>query len=395
MDPAKHRTEEAIRLYTEEKLNSAQIGEILGIHRHSVINILHRKGIKPRTAQESLRLRLKRKLPNPAEVVDAYVNGRLPLQEIGEKFEVSAGWVQSQVENAGHKLRTPQEGRWVGADRLFGLSAEQRKECGRDPAYEARNKIADRIYCKECFLGLKASGRLRKHVVRRHADLGPDPWSEYLRRHPGARVTTFAQVARQQKCDVQELMASFAASYLTPAKLDDCRRDPEWENRNGLNFVACRICGLNSTGELGKHVEKQHGLTWEEYLSKYPGAPRYAKTWIERCKKRNAETQELARKARKRSAKASRPRKKKDEKNQQFFKIGREVETRKRQLQQLPKNEWTPLLSSAGYSDEAINAALGSRTTQAAARALVEYQKHLSRNRVAEYHHNYCQRFRS
>ncbi len=50
---------------------------------------------------------------------------------------------------------------------------------------------------------------------------------------------------------VEHFMEVFAAQYLTPQELRECRTDHEWElERRVFDFVACRRCGLKCRTDL-------------------------------------------------------------------------------------------------------------------------------------------------
>jgi hypothetical protein len=146
------------------------------------------------------------------------------------------------------------------------------KEARLDPAYEARHGIENRVICRQC-------GELKSEInangnhshLRTHQMTAED----YQRKFPGARLGSFARSAHQNRRQggtktIQVLMAEFAAMYLTPTELKECRRDCEWEERHGITeFVACRLCGLKSRSDLFLHL-KRHGLTSAAYRERYP-----------------------------------------------------------------------------------------------------------------------------
>lgn len=129
------------------------------------------------------------------------------------------------------------------------LTNSQLAACRADPAWEARGGTrglvpANRAVCRECGelkSELNASGahsHLRKHEMTAR---------DYRSKYPAARLVSFARTAEQNRRQgrrktLQQLMDKFTAMYVTPMELKECRRDPEWENRSGINdFMACRV----------------------------------------------------------------------------------------------------------------------------------------------------------
>jgi hypothetical protein len=156
------------------------------------------------------------------------------------------------------------------------VSAAELKEARLDPAWEARRGTADRIVCRECGEWksvLEAPGE-HSHL-RKHHMTG----DEYRTRWPGARLINFgvsARLAARQgrSKTIRDLMDDFAASYLMPSLHKQCRRDPNWEEKNGIeDIVVCRLCGRKSRTDLFAHLKKIHGCNYVTYHEQFPKAP--------------------------------------------------------------------------------------------------------------------------
>jgi hypothetical protein len=197
-----------------------------------------------------------------AEIVKLYEQG-LSQRKIGRLLGMGP-------RSVGHRLR--QVGKHHENPRV---TPEELKECRRDPAWEARNGVVNRVICRVCgeFKSeINANGEhshLRKHHMTVEA---------YKRKYPGARLVNFArsgaQNARQGGTKtVQQLMDEFAVSYLTPNELTKYRRDHEWEENHDIgDFVACRLCGFKFKSDLYLHL-RRHGYTPALYRALYPKAP--------------------------------------------------------------------------------------------------------------------------
>jgi len=287
-DAACNLADKVCHLYFEEKLLSKEVGQIVGIHRHSVINIIHRRGLKPRTAQESLKLRLGRGLPefSESDLRHLYSDLKLSLAEIGRRKGRSAQWALDELKKLVPpvKIRTPAEGRWARMELLNPI--EDADELS-DPAYEARRGIAKCVYCKLEGCGIPVTN-LTEHLRRRHPEIGTR--KKYRKVCPGARVTPFSQEARQQGCDVKGLMAKFAEQYVTRAELRECRANPKWDPRD---FAVCRICALKCQGHLGRHL-KLHDVSLLDYRREWPEAPTCSRAWTEKNTDRQADIRDLA-----------------------------------------------------------------------------------------------------
>jgi predicted transcriptional regulator len=176
----------------------------------------------------------------------------------------------------GNRLR--KEGK---ARRPPKLTPSQLEEGRQDPAYEARPGIThrivppDRVVCRECGelkSELNANGNhshLRGHRL---------PADDYKRKWPGARLTSFARSADQNRRQgrtktIQDLMDEFAARYLMSEEWKEYVRDQKYEEHHGIKeFVACRLCGMKSKTDLHNHLKTQHGVSSADYRKQFPEA---------------------------------------------------------------------------------------------------------------------------
>lgn len=155
------------------------------------------------------------------------------------------------------------------------LPEEQRAACYADPAWEARNGIADQVICRECFAVFRDGAMDGKngHLWLIHRDLlGCESPEEvrpcYRRRNPGAPLFTSQRIAKQQRVRVSKLMTAEAELYVTPEELAAADTDPDYEEHNGIKkYVICREprCGFKSVESLTKHLRSQHGKTVVQY----------------------------------------------------------------------------------------------------------------------------------
>ena len=192
---------------------------------------------------------------------------------------------------------------WAGAE---DLPKDQWKACSEDPAYEARQEIADRVICRRpgCFKMFRDGAMDGKdgHLWRIHRkDLECDDPKKvrkcYRRRHPGAPLFTFERIAKQQGgLDVFKLMAKEADLYATPEQRTAADADPEYEPPDS-KYVICREerCGFKSRGRLTKHLANEHGIhgkkAVEAWRRKHNWAPIFSQDYLakraEDLKKRN------------------------------------------------------------------------------------------------------------
>jgi transposase-like protein/predicted transcriptional regulator len=172
------------------------------------------------------------------------------------------------------------------------LPQDQVKMCYDDPAYEARNGIADRVICRECCrkaledrssrVALFRDGAMdgkRGHIRLIH-DLRR---KEYDRRNPGAPIFTwrrradeanqkFISKADERRVTAEQMMAEEVESYLTEEELAAAKLDPEYEDKPGMErYVICREdrCGFKSASPLNKHVWNVHGMKIGPYRRKH------------------------------------------------------------------------------------------------------------------------------
>jgi hypothetical protein len=73
-------------------------------------------------------------------------------------------------------------------------------------------------------------------------------------------------------------MEEFAEDYLTGEELIECRKDHEWEERRGFDFIVCRRCGLKTRTDLHAHASRHGYKGVDDYRAEYPKAP-----WVPRC----------------------------------------------------------------------------------------------------------------
>ena len=167
-------------------------------------------------------------------------------------------------------LPTPRGGRYT---RGKYLPQAQREACLEDPAFEARNDIADRVICRECFAIVESLDTHLSRVEKKTAD-------DYRRLHPGVRLFAFKIIASRQVRikggDVEQyarkLMRKFAENYATPAERAAAAADPKYEkHRDIAGYVICRIprCGFKSVGRLRWHLEKVHEMRTQEEIDAY------------------------------------------------------------------------------------------------------------------------------
>lgn len=77
------------QLYVKQKLTAREVGQTMGIDRHTVCRHLKRHGlIRSKSEVLVLRWRGKRKLPEPREVEHLYWNKGLTISEIAQMFNV-------------------------------------------------------------------------------------------------------------------------------------------------------------------------------------------------------------------------------------------------------------------------------------------------------------------
>jgi hypothetical protein len=145
--------------------------------------------------------------------------------------------------------------------------------CRRDPAWESRQGISDRVVCRECAASVRTPmGGKKGHLWVRHRISVAD----YRAAYPSARLYSFRLIAQVQGCEVGELIRRTAERYVTPEELNECRHDPAWEKLCNLtDVIVCRQCGAKIRSALcgGTHHLSQHGWSLKEYLAHYPGAP--------------------------------------------------------------------------------------------------------------------------
>lgn len=97
--------------------------------------------------------------------------------------------------------------------------------------------------------------------------------AEYRSRYSCARLNSFKVIGKNKR-DVQLMMTRAAQKYVTAKALDQCRKDPAWEQHHNIDeFVVCRDCGAKLLTLFTHLRRRHHGWNVEEYHTKYPGAP--------------------------------------------------------------------------------------------------------------------------
>jgi hypothetical protein len=202
-----------------------------------------------------------------ARIVELFDSG-LSHRKIGKLLGMGSCAVGTRLKSLG-KARAPET-----------VTKEQLKEIKADPAWEARPEnrgvvALNRIVCREC-------GELKSEINANgeHSHLRTHKMTadEYESKYHGARLVSFARSADQNRRQghtktVEDLMAEFAASYVTPSEMKACRRDPEWEETHGLeDFVVCRLCGFKTRVELLTHLRRHDGCSVGSYHEQFPKA---------------------------------------------------------------------------------------------------------------------------
>jgi hypothetical protein len=74
-----------------------------------------------------------------------------------------------------------------------------------------------------------------------------------------------------QSKTADELMAEFAARYLTPLEVQEYLKDRKWEEHHGIkDFVACRLCGFKCKFRLSDHLMSRHSTSSAAYRLRFP-----------------------------------------------------------------------------------------------------------------------------
>lgn len=153
------------------------------------------------------------------------------------------------------------------------VSKEVLDRCRKDPAWEARNELFDRIICRIC--GQMLGQHLTSHLKRKHRVAS----SDYQRQFPGVLLCTLkfavnggGRVNRSKtnrsKATVEEYAAKRANLFLAPEQLEECRKNPRYEIEHNLGVV-CRECGFTSTWRLTNEHLRFHGLDTLTYKVRY------------------------------------------------------------------------------------------------------------------------------
>jgi len=192
-------------------------------------------------------------------------------------------------------------------------------------AYEARNGIADRLICRECFEILR-DGELtsRNRHLRRHG------WNQntYDLHHPGAPRCTSQRNAASSGHDVEEVMAERADKYVTPEVRATAVNDPKYEEHNGITgYVICRVprCGFKSNGHIRVHLRSQHDKEVVEYRQEHKWPEIISMNAREQAKERSRR-QILALRTAAQPQKAKPGPHSKSVKDKEYFKVGKLIE---------------------------------------------------------------------
>jgi hypothetical protein len=155
---------------------------------------------------------------------------------------------------------TPRAGRAKGCEYL---PEEQRSICYQDPAYEARNRMAKAVICRECFAILH--GELGKHLPRIHPEASNS--AKYRRRNPGAPLFSWHAIATKENSGCEDVMREVAERYATPEERSAAAADPEYEEKESIReYVICREerCGLKAAS-LCSHIPRAHDKSAKVY----------------------------------------------------------------------------------------------------------------------------------
>jgi hypothetical protein len=118
---------------------------------------------------------------------------------------------------------------------------------------------------------------------------------DYRQIYPNAPIFSFLHRAKQQNCDVTQLMARSAVT------VEELRLDVAWEARHHMpDHIGCRICGEFSTWRISGndgHLWVVHQITTSEYRAAYPGARLFSFTCIASKKERLDVQEWMAREA--------------------------------------------------------------------------------------------------
>ena len=221
--------------------------------------------ILAREQSENLNQRLR-------ELCAGQVHGTRIREILNRELALDPPWTLNAFWGRAKKLgvrwiATPKAGRPIGGAQY--LPEDQRQACYQDPAYEARNRISDRIVCRECFQLLKDGSMQARagnggHLCALHDKM---KLKQYRLRNPGAPIFTCERIAKQEGRDVAEVIARQADEYATPAELAAAQKDRHWEEINWLDYVICRVdrCGFKSFARLDKHLHNAHAISTKKY----------------------------------------------------------------------------------------------------------------------------------
>jgi hypothetical protein len=166
------------------------------------------------------------------------------------------------------------------------VTPKELAECRLDPAWEARRKMLRYAVCRICgALRTRIGEGKLGHLMQMHPEVAP---SEYCKLYPHAPLRDIRNSARDYRTSAERLAAKLASQYVTGDELIACRANPNWEIEHSVKeYVVCRVCNWKSHVPLnlgkGGHL-RTHGLTWREYLTQFPEAPRAPLTFMEKAR---------------------------------------------------------------------------------------------------------------
>jgi hypothetical protein len=167
--------------------------------------------------------------------------------------------------------RTAQE--LMTRDLTASVSAVELAECRKDPAWEARRGLTDRVVCRKCGVMVKSPMGVKiGHLWAKHKTDRYGYWAEF----PSAPLRSLEYIAKFYGRPLENLLKEIPDNYLLPDELAEARKNPAYEKDHELAVVICRVCGKKLGSELrarrGGHLGT-HRLSMEEYRAKYPDAP--------------------------------------------------------------------------------------------------------------------------
>lgn len=102
--------EELYKLYVVDGLTASEIGKKLGVHMSTVARWIRKTGLKDRRPSKEKKQRTKKVLPTKNDLVLLYQTNGLPIDEIGERFNIKPIKVIGLLEEFSIPLRQDYEG---------------------------------------------------------------------------------------------------------------------------------------------------------------------------------------------------------------------------------------------------------------------------------------------